>query len=48
MTTTYIPVGHLGRGRKICLGLPESTEQETWDHPTFGVRNKVFAAELSP
>jgi predicted DNA-binding protein (MmcQ/YjbR family) len=28
--------------REICLGLPEATEQETWGHPTFRVRNKIF------
>jgi predicted DNA-binding protein (MmcQ/YjbR family) len=29
--------------RRICLALPEAREQETWDAPTFRVRNKIFA-----
>jgi hypothetical protein len=30
--------------RKVALGLPESTEQLTWEvHPTFRVRSKIFA-----
>ncbi len=29
--------------RKLCKGLPESTELETWGHPTFRVRDKIFA-----
>ncbi len=31
------------RIRRICLALPEAAEQETWDAPTFRVRNKIFA-----
>jgi predicted DNA-binding protein (MmcQ/YjbR family) len=31
------------RLRGICLALPEATEQETWDDPTFRVRAKIFA-----
>jgi hypothetical protein len=34
----------LERLREICLALPEATEQETWGHPTFRVRDKIFAA----
>ena len=34
----------LGRIREICLGFPEAVEQETWGHPTFRVRDKIFAA----
>jgi predicted DNA-binding protein (MmcQ/YjbR family) len=34
----------LERLRKVCLALPEATEQETWGHPTFRVRDKIFAA----
>jgi predicted DNA-binding protein (MmcQ/YjbR family) len=30
--------------RRICSALPEATEVETWGHPTFRVRNKMFAA----
>src|SRR4051812_48126985 len=33
----------LDRLRKICLALPEAEERETWDHPTFRVRDKIFA-----
>jgi hypothetical protein len=29
--------------RAIALGFPEAFEQETWGHPTFRVRAKVFA-----
>ena len=28
--------------RDICLGFPEALERETWGHPTFRVRNKIF------
>ena len=34
------------RLRQICLGLPESEERETWDLPTFRVRNKIFAMQV--
>jgi hypothetical protein len=30
--------------RKIALSLPEAAERETWGHPTFRVRDKMFAA----
>ena len=33
----------IDRLRKICLALPEAEERETWDHPTFRVRDKIFA-----
>ena len=33
----------LSRLRSICLSLPEAVEQETWEAPTFRVRNKIFA-----
>ncbi len=29
--------------RKLCLALPESAEKETWEIPTFRVRDKIFA-----
>lgn len=29
--------------RKLCLSLPEATEVEAWGHPTFRVKNKIFA-----
>jgi len=42
----------LTRLRKICLALPEAEEKLTWDHPTFRVRDKIFAmfavAEVRP
>jgi hypothetical protein len=33
----------LSRLRDICLALPEAVEKETWDIPTFRVRDKIFA-----
>lgn len=35
---------HLARFRTICLALPEATEVEAWGHPTFRVRDKIFAS----
>jgi predicted DNA-binding protein (MmcQ/YjbR family) len=32
----------LTRLRKICLALPQATEQETWGQATFRVRGKIF------
>lgn len=29
--------------RKLALALPEAEERETWQTPTFRVRNKIFA-----
>lgn len=29
--------------RAICLALPEAREKETWEAPTFRVRDKIFA-----
>lgn len=29
--------------RKLCASLPETSELETWGHPTFRVRDKIFA-----
>jgi hypothetical protein len=34
---------YLDRFRAICLGLPEAVEKQTWDHPTFRVRDKIFS-----
>jgi predicted DNA-binding protein (MmcQ/YjbR family) len=34
----------IDRLREICLSLPETTEKEAWGHPTFRVREKMFAA----
>jgi hypothetical protein len=33
----------LERARRICLALPEATEQVAWGEPTFRVRKRVFA-----
>jgi predicted DNA-binding protein (MmcQ/YjbR family) len=33
----------LDRLRTICLALPEAEERETWDLPTFRVRDKIYA-----
>lgn len=30
--------------RAICTALPDATEKETWGHPTFRVRDKIFAS----
>jgi len=36
------PANPLTRLRAICLALPEAIERETWDIPTFRVREKIF------
>ncbi len=33
----------IARLRRICLALPEAVEQETWEIPTFRVRDRIFA-----
>jgi predicted DNA-binding protein (MmcQ/YjbR family) len=33
----------LARLRRICLALPEAVEKETWEAPTFRIRDKIFA-----
>jgi predicted DNA-binding protein (MmcQ/YjbR family) len=38
-----MPAGPIPRLRRLCLALPEATEVETWDTPTFRVRGKIFA-----
>ncbi|HVK63941.1 MAG TPA: MmcQ/YjbR family DNA-binding protein [Polyangium sp.] len=38
------PGGTLERFRAICMGFPEATEVAAWGHPTFRVRDKIFAA----
>jgi len=30
--------------RRLALGFPEAVEKETWGHPTFRVRDKMFMA----
>ncbi len=32
----------IDRLRCICLALPDASEIETWGHPTFRVRDKIF------
>lgn len=38
-----MPDDPIARLRALCLGLPETAEKETWDRPTFRVRDKIFA-----
>lgn len=38
------PVEIIKRFRAICLDLPEAVEIETWGHPTFRVKDKIFAS----
>lgn len=38
-----IPAAVVDAVRGVCLALPESAERETWGHPTFRVREKIFA-----
>ena len=38
---------HATRVRRLCLALPEVTEQEAWGSPTFRVRKKMFAMYLN-
>ena len=33
----------LERARRICLSLPEATEQVAWGEPTWRVKKKIFA-----
>lgn len=37
----------LERARRVCMALPEATEQEAWGEPTFRVRKKIFAMYAS-
>ena len=41
-------VGLLDRLRAICLALPEAAEKETWDIPTFRIKDKIFAMAHDP
>ena len=36
----------LHRLRALCLALPEAAEKETWDLPTFRVRDKIFVMAI--
>ena len=38
-----MPGQPLARLRALCLALPEATEKVAWGHPTFRVRDKIFA-----
>ncbi len=38
----------LDRLRAICLELPEAAEKQTWEVPTFRVRDKIFAMAHAP
>ena len=38
----------LDRLRAICLALPEAVEKETWEIPTFRIRDKIFAMAHDP
>ena len=33
----------LDRARRVCLSLPEATEQVAWGEPTWRVKKKIFA-----
>lgn len=35
-----------GRLRALCLALPEASEKTTWGHPTYRVRDRIFALEV--
>lgn len=39
----HVTLSPMARIRKICLGLPEAYEEETWGAATFRVRKKIFA-----
>ncbi|RMH79016.1 MAG: MmcQ/YjbR family DNA-binding protein, partial [Actinomyces sp.] len=32
------------RAREVCLAFPEAIEKTTWGHPTFRVRDRIFAS----
>jgi predicted DNA-binding protein (MmcQ/YjbR family) len=40
-----VPESPAERLRAICLALPEAVERETWDAPTYRVRERIFAME---
>ena len=43
MATEDLDSDWLTQARSLALGLPEAVEKETWGHPTFRVRDKIFA-----
>ncbi|MDG2028636.1 MAG: MmcQ/YjbR family DNA-binding protein [Acidimicrobiales bacterium] len=32
------------RLRAVCLAFPEAREKDTWGHPTFRIRSRIFAS----
>jgi predicted DNA-binding protein (MmcQ/YjbR family) len=44
VNATRSSADRLATVREICLALPESAEKETWGHPTFRVRDKIFTS----
>jgi hypothetical protein len=38
-----MPASPVPRLRRLCLALPEAAEIETWERPTWRVRQKIFA-----
>lgn len=34
------------RLRDLCLALPAASDKLTWDHPTYRVRDRIFAMEV--
>ena len=36
-------VEHIGRVRRLCLALPDTTEKVAWGEPTWRVRERLFA-----
>lgn len=45
MSPPAISSADLDRLRKLCLALPEASEKETWGHPTWRVRDRIFAMQ---
>jgi predicted DNA-binding protein (MmcQ/YjbR family) len=43
-----MPHPSLNRLREICLALPDAHEVESWQAPTFRVKNKIFAMYSDP
>lgn len=43
MTRIGAPAQAVARLRAICLAMPEAVEKETWQAPTFRIRDKIFA-----
>ena len=44
MSSFGMPTEIYAAVQRVCLAFPEAVEKETWGHPTFRVRNKMFAA----